>query len=131
MIGGSERETILVVDDDDYARTLVAKILSQRGYTALPATDAWQAMDILQEESIDLIILDLRMPGPVDGEQLLNSLHDHGNVVPIIVLSGWVSDEMSLNPPDGVRTVMKKPIDIDIFAATVAHVLAQSGSGQN
>ena len=56
---------------------------------------------------------------------------DHGNVVPIIVLSGWVSDEMSLNPPDGVRTVMKKPIDIDIFAATVAHVLAQSGSGQN
>ena len=63
MIGGSERETILVVDDD-YARTLVAKILSQRGYTALPAADAWQAMDILQEQSIDLIILDLRMPGP-------------------------------------------------------------------
>ena len=48
MIGGSERETILVVDDDGYARTLVAKILSQRGYTALPATDAWQAMDILK-----------------------------------------------------------------------------------
>ena len=58
-------------------------------------------MDILQEQSIDLIILDLRMPGPVDGEQLLNSLHDHGNVVPIIVLSGWVSDEMSLNSPEG------------------------------
>ena len=129
MAGGSARESILVVDDDGYVRTLVAKILSQKGYTALPARDAWQAMDILQEQSIDLIILDLRMPGPVDGEQLLNALGDQGNEVPIIILSGWVDDEMVRNPPDGVHAVMKKPIDIDTFAATVAHVLAQTGSG--
>jgi len=99
MVEGSQRETILVVDDDSYVRSLVVKILAQRGYTALPAADAWQAMDILQEQPIDLIILDLRMPGPVDGEQLLHALHDHGNKVPIIILSGWVNDEMSLNPP--------------------------------
>ena len=131
MVGGGEKETILVIDDDSYVRTLVAKILSQRGYTALPAADAWQAMDLLQEQSIDLIILDLRMPGPVDGEQLLNALHDHGNEVPIIVLSGWVDDQMSLDPPAGVHSVMKKPIDIDTFPATVSDVLAQSGSGQD
>jgi len=131
MVEGSQRETILVVDDDSYVRSLVVKILAQRGYTALPAADAWQAMDILQEQPIDLIILDLRMPGPVDGEQLLHALHDHGYKVPIIILSGWVNDEMSLNPPAGVHTVMKKPIDIDTFAATVALVLGKSCARQD
>jgi hypothetical protein len=36
---------------------------------------------------------------------------------------------MIRNPPDGVHAVMRKPIEVDTFAATVAHVLGQSGSG--
>ena len=64
------------------------KVLNGRGHVALPAVDAWQAVDQLQQHDIDLIILDLRMPGPVDGEQLLFGLGDQGNEVPVIVLSG-------------------------------------------
>ncbi len=74
MIGGSERETILVVDDDGYARTLVAKILSQRGLHGAAGHGRLAGDGHPQEQPTDLIILDLRMPGPVDGEQLLNSL---------------------------------------------------------
>ena len=114
---------ILVVEDDGYVRTLVVKILSQRGYTAVPAVNAWQAMDVLQRQHIDLIVLDLRMPGPVDGEQLLFALRDEGNEVPIVVVSGWVDDDLSENPPDCVHAVMKKPIDIDQFASTVEEAL--------
>ena len=114
---------ILVVEDDGYVRTLVVKILSQRGHTAVPAVNAWQAMDVLQRQHIDLIVLDLRMPGPVDGEQLLFALRDEGNEVPIVVVSGWVDDDLSENPPDCVHAVMKKPIDIDQFASTVEEAL--------
>ena len=120
---GSHGEKILVVDDDGYIRKLVVKILTQRGYLAVPAADAWQAMDLLQKHTIDLIILDLRMPGPVDGEQLLFALRDQGNDTPIIVVSGWVDDELSQNPPACVHAVMQKPIDIDDFTATVEGVL--------
>ena len=45
-------------------------------------------MDALQQHQIDLIILDLRLPGPVGGEQLLFTLRDQGNDVPVIVLRG-------------------------------------------
>ncbi|HJP34152.1 MAG TPA: response regulator [Candidatus Latescibacteria bacterium] len=117
---------ILVVDDDAYVRTLVVKILNGRGYVALPAVDAWQAMDQLQQHDIDLIILDLRMPGPVDGEQLLFTLRDQGNDVPVIVLSGWVDDDIRKTPPDAVHAVLKKPIKVDSFAETVAAVLGET-----
>ena len=114
---------ILVVDDDPYVRTLVVKILNGRGYHAIPAADPWQAMDQLQEQRVDLIILDLRMPGPVDGEQLLFTLRDQGNDIPVIVLSGFVDEEISKSPPDCVQAVLRKPIHVDSFAETVAAVL--------
>ena len=115
--------TILVVDDDPYVRTLVVKLLTESGYNAVPAADAWQAMDQLQQKSVDLIILDLRMPGPVDGEQLLFALRDQGNDVPVVVLSGYVDDETNRYPPDCVHAVLKKPIKIEHFQETVERVL--------
>lgn len=119
---------ILVVDDDAYVRTLVVKILNGQGYLAVPAVDAWQAMDQLQQHNMDLIILDLRMPGPVDGEQLLFALRDQGNDVPVVVLSGWVDDEILNAPPDCVHAVLKKPIKIDSFVDTVASVLGETSA---
>lgn len=117
---------ILVVDDDAYVRALVVKILTGRGYLAVPATDAWQAMDQLQQYDFNLIILDLRMPGPVDGEQLLFTLRDQGNDIPVIVLSGWVDDNEAAAPPEAVHAVLKKPIKVDSFAETVAAVLGET-----
>jgi DNA-binding NarL/FixJ family response regulator len=82
-------------------------------------------MDALQQQEIDLIILDLRMPGPVDGEQLLFTLRDQGNDVPVIVVSGWVDEEVTKQAPDCVHAVLKKPIRVDDFAQTVADVLSR------
>lgn len=120
-----DARTILVVDDDPYVRTLVVKLLAEEGYGTMAAADAWQAMDQLQQQRVDLIILDLRMPGPLDGEQLLFTLRDQGNDVPIIVLSGYVDDESNQYPPDCVHAVLKKPIRVEHFTATVARVLAE------
>ena len=119
---------ILVVDDDAYVRALVVKVLAKRGYNALAAADAWQASDILRQQSVDLVILDLRMPGPVDGEQLLFTLRDQGNDVPVIVLSGYVDEDASQFPPDCVHAVLRKPIDVDAFAEVVVEALAAAES---
>jgi len=83
-------------------------------------------MDLLQQQNVDLIILDLRMPGPVDGEQLLFALRDQGNDIAVVVLSGWVDDEISDNPPDCVHAVLKKPIAIETFTNTIEQVLAET-----
>jgi len=120
---------ILVVDDDAYVRALVVKVLAKRGYNALAAADAWQATDILRQQAVDLVILDLRMPGPVDGEQLLFTLRDQGNDVPVIVLSGYVDEDTSQFPPDCVHAVLRKPIDVDVFADVVGEALGATQSG--
>lgn len=55
--------TVLVVDDEKNIRTLYKKELGREGYSILTAEDAEKAMEILGAEKIDLVILDIRMPG--------------------------------------------------------------------
>ncbi len=115
---------ILVVEDEEHVRRLLLTLLKREGYVALAASDAGKALDILDQAKIDLVLLDLHMPGPADGEDLLFLLRDRGDEVPIIIVSGWVDDEATTNQPDCVYAVLKKPIQIEKFIETVKQVLA-------
>ncbi len=115
---------ILIVEDEEHVRRLLLTLLKREGYVALAASDAGKALDILDQAKIDLVLLDLHMPGPADGEDLLFLLRDRGDEVPIIIVSGWVDDEATTNRPDCVHAVLKKPIQIEKFIETVKQVLA-------
>jgi len=103
---------LLVVDDDDQVRRLIVTVLQREGFAVESAIDAAEALHFLDTQPVDLMLLDLHMPGPADGEDLLFLLRDRGSAVPVIVVSGWVDDEVVLNRPDCVQAVVKKPIDI-------------------
>jgi DNA-binding response OmpR family regulator len=103
---------LLVVDDDDQVRRLLVSVLQREGFAVESAMDAEEALQLLDQGAFDLMLLDLHMPGPADGEDLLYLLRDRGDAVPIIVVSGWVDDEAVLNHPDCVQAVVKKPINI-------------------
>ncbi|MCC7262887.1 MAG: response regulator [Candidatus Latescibacteria bacterium] len=110
---------LLVVDDDDQVRRLLVTVLQREGFTVRAAIDADQALQMLDSDRVDLMLLDLHMPGPADGEDLLYLLRDRGDAVPIIVVSGWVDDEAVINRPDCVQAVIKKPINIKELVAIV------------
>lgn len=55
-------------------------------------------------------------------------LRDQGNDSAVVILSGWVDDEISANPPDCVHAVLKKPIDVESFMATIDEVLSQTNT---
>jgi CheY-like chemotaxis protein len=74
----------------------------------LEADTGDQTLTMLGPNTIQLILLDLHMPGQVDGEELLFQLRDQGDEIPIIVVSGWVDDETIANQPDCVHAVLKK-----------------------
>lgn len=114
---------ILIVEDEDQIRRLLLALLHKEGYETLPASSAQQALEILDREPVNLILLDLHMPGPADGEDLLYLLRDRGDEVPVIVVSGWVDDEVVINRPDCVYAVIKKPIQTDAFLHTVRQAL--------
>ena len=63
-------QTILVVDDDDPIRRLIELELKDDGYQVLTASNAQDALKLVQSEPIDLVILDIRMPG-MDGLEAL------------------------------------------------------------
>ena len=115
---------ILVVDDETQVRNLLVSVIERDGHVVLAAGDAGKALEILGRNHIDLILLDLHMPGPADGEDLLFLLRDRGDDVPIIIVSGYVDDEVTVNLPDCVHAVLKKPIRIEKLMDTVTQVLA-------
>ncbi|MFO1423164.1 MAG: response regulator [Candidatus Competibacteraceae bacterium] len=83
---------ILVVEDSDTTRKLIAKILTQLGYAVVEAEDGLAAFARLNEESPDLMLLDIVMPG-IDGYKVLSMVRKHEKFknLPIIMMTSKVS----------------------------------------
>ena len=111
------------MEDEESVRTLFIRLLERAGYEPIPAENAEDALTLLDHETVDLVLLDLHMPGPVSGEDLLFRLRDQGDSVPIVIISGWVDDEITSNKPDCVHAVLKKPVHAVSFIETVQQAL--------
>lgn len=83
--------TILIVDDDKEIADLVEIHLLAEGYQVFKEYHAKAALDILRQEEVDLVILDIMMPG-IDGIQLCKQIRED-SAVPIIMLSAKSADE--------------------------------------
>jgi len=81
---------ILVVDDDELTRQVLSSYFENEGYTVLCATTAEEAEDILAHDTIDVILLDIRMPGK-DGLTLTRELRVN-NEIGIILVTGSQDD---------------------------------------
>ena len=108
----SERENteklILVVDDEPLMVTLVEKILVEEGYKVITAGDGVYAMSLVREYDPDLILMDIRMPGP-DGILTLQRLRDISQV-PVIMVTGMGGEELVEQSIDsGADDFIRKP----------------------
>lgn len=84
--------TILVVDDDDLVRAMVAHVLEREGYRVLKAADGASALALYAEERPDLVVLDIAMPhmsGMEVAEKLREVQREQKRRVPIIVLTAY------------------------------------------
>jgi len=82
------RGRILVVDDEVNARTALAELLRDEGYTVETAADGFKALPKLEDFSPDLVVTDLRMPG-MDGLQLLKKAHEREPDCAVIVMTAY------------------------------------------
>ena len=81
-------ETILVVEDEESLRGLAEELLSGNGYKVLIAESAQMALEILQEQAVDLILSDVIMPG-MDGYQLAKEVREKYPEIKIQMVSGY------------------------------------------
>lgn len=84
----SDRLYILVIEDELLIRTMLCEALRQEGYAVIEASNADDALGILAVIVPDLIVTDVRMPGSLDGTQLLAKLRKTNSTLPVIVTSG-------------------------------------------
>lgn len=104
--------TILIVDDQASVRHLVAEFLRTEISHVIVAESGQRALDLVETEKIDLILLDLQMPG-MDGLATLKALRDKGFSGKVVIMSAFnereiVGDIKGL----GVSQVLVKPFDI-------------------
>ncbi len=100
------KTTILVVDDEEYIRRLISRILDDAGYKVVTAASGKEALDRLADSEINLVLLDIRMPD-MDGFQTLESIRKL-YIVPVIMVTGVgevtsVSDALSIGADDYVK----------------------------
>jgi DNA-binding NtrC family response regulator len=112
MINGSKRKfSILIVDDEKEICVSLSEIIRSNGYRTLYTVDPAQVPTILSGESIDLIIMDVRMP-KISGIDLLKSIKEKHNPISVIMISGYTSVESAvLAMKYGALNFYMKPID--------------------
>lgn len=119
-----EQHSILVVDDNEQALTLVEEALTSRGYQVTITSKGVEAMPILESkkgENIDLVIIDLVMPD-VDGMELAGKILKKRPNIRVLVMSGYADDVVvhGVFESDNVD-FLAKPFSIrDLFARVTA-----------
>ena len=123
-------QNILVVDDDDGVRSFVEDFLASRAYKVFTAPDGMKMHGILAKEDIDLLLLDLTLPGE-DGIELTRKLRSNGFSRPIIMISGRgeVIDRV-VGLETGADDYISKPFDPHELLARIRAALRRSPSRQ-
>ncbi|RNL80793.1 sigma-54-dependent Fis family transcriptional regulator [Sinomicrobium pectinilyticum] len=107
------QENILIVDDDVHILELVQRHLQSMDYHTYKAVSVKEAVSILRDSPVDLLVTDLKMPG-VDGFELIQYASEHYPEMPILVVTGYISTKNALNiGKSGVVDYLIKPFTRD------------------
>lgn len=132
MRAGGTSARILVLEDQEIIRKGVTRLLEREGYTVTCAEEGSIAVAAYEKshgtpEQYDLCLLDMTIPGGMDGRETLERLRAINGQLPAIVSSGYCDDPVMANPQEyGFQGVLPKPFAREELVRVVAEVLAQA-----
>ena len=121
-----EKANVLIADDSDVIRRMVSHFITKLGYNALTANDGDACIHALNTEKVDLLLLDLNMPGK-DGMAVLSYLQANDIALPVIMITA--SDDISQAVQCikmGAYEYLTKPVQNDRLEITVSNALSES-----
>ena len=108
-------KSILIVEDDMDIHNLIKEILENEKYNVIDSYSGTEALRILDKEEVDLVLLDLMLPG-LNGEEVIKSVKD----IPIIVISAKVSPDFKVQALlSGANDYLTKPFNKDELLARI------------
>ena len=113
---------ILVVDDEEIARTNMQHLLAKEGYQVKTAVNGLEALEIARKQAFDLILTDLKM-GKMDGMQLLEAVKDVAPHAAVVMITGFATVDTAVAAMQkGAVHYLSKPIKIAELRATVKKI---------
>lgn len=120
------RERILVVDDDNLSREFLCEAARALGFRAESASSAEQALRRLEDETPDLVLTDLRMPG-MDGLELVRTIQDKCPGLPTVVVTAHGTVETAVTAiSEGAQDFLMKPCSPEALKVTLDKVLGHA-----
>ena len=114
---------LLIVDDEQGIRASLRGILEDEGHTVLEAESAEQGLSFLERESVDLVFLDVWLPG-MDGLAMLGILHANLPTLPILMISGHGTIETAVAAiKKGAHDFIEKPLSLEKVLLAVERAL--------
>lgn len=113
--------SLLVVDDNEMNRDMLARRLQRRGYTVTVAEDGQQALQMIETQAFDLLLLDIMMPG-ISGLDVLKSLRQHYTAADLPVIMATAknqSEDIVTALKLGANDYVTKPLDFPVVLARV------------
>jgi putative two-component system response regulator len=117
--------TILVVDDEEAIRGVIRRIIKQHEYTCFLASDGYEALAIMEENNIDVVITDVAMP-KMDGIELTQRIKGRNDTTDVIIMTGFFKDlsyEHAI--AIGASDFIQKPFDTEEFGIRLERVLRE------
>ncbi len=117
--------TVLVVDDEQAMREFLAVLLEKEGHNVMTASDGEQALRMVGEQPVDLVISDVRMP-KVHGIALLTGIRAQHPHLPVILITAYASSDSTIQAMQlGADDYLTKPFRLDELRLVVEKALAR------
>ncbi len=128
MAGPSQTRVLLVEDDDD-SRELMAEVLSAAGHAVHPVASGPDALEALSRQPFDVLVTDLGISG-MGGLEIARAAKALAPAIPVVLVTGWAErEDVARARGREVDAVLLKPIDPDSLTQAVAGALAGRGPG--
>jgi len=111
---------VLVVDDDDIQREVSSQLLTKLGYRVSSVESGEKAVEYLRENPQDIVILDMVMPGRIDGAETYRRILEISPHQKAIIISGFSESDRVLEAQKlGAGAFIRKPVTKSVIAAAV------------
>jgi excisionase family DNA binding protein len=120
----ASRSTILVVDDEEAIRDFMVRALASKTRSVLTAGSGDEALELVRRHEVDLVLLDLSMPG-MNGVETFREIHALRPALPVMIVTGYPdSDLMAQALEIASFTMISKPVDLAQVQETVDRIVA-------
>ena len=122
MSDTSNKNTILVIDDDDLVREYLTDLLEKQDYKVISAEMGNEGLDLFVDHNPDLVITDLIMPEK-EGIETISAIRNFNQDIPIIAISGFSDDYLRAAKRLGANEAFRKPLDSAEFLASISSLI--------